>query len=624
MTANGGKATLVAIEGDKEFPLAGSCDGSIGDLDCDFFALCDGNCSNDDALPLQQAGIVTTLENATNPRGNVFNETVSNEFSNQVSGVSGEELNGLDIDTFNLAGRLPQRVYPSLRAAVQTGGDAVVQALLVVEVTDADRDGDGLSNFQEEDLGTNPNDADTDKDGINDGKEVNGGNPADLRTNPTNPLRADTDTDGLCDGSRSVTGICRGGEDKNNNGQLDNGETDPNRKDTDADGLNDGVEDASSFPGPRGPKSDPLKADTDGDGLTDGAEDTNKNGRFDAGANETDPCNPDTDGGGENDGSERENGRNPVNVPTDDNGQLDDPDDDGLSSGRETTIGTDPRNPDSDGDGLLDGVEVNGSNPTDPKNPDTDGDSIRDGKEDNNGNGAVDADETDPKKEDTDADGLPDGVEDNDKDGVVDDGETSGVNPDTDGDGLCDGASPVANACGQGEDKNGNGTLDANETDPLDDDSDGDGVLDGVEVAGTYPGTGASDPLNSDTDGDGIADGDEDTNRDGRMTPGETDPTTADTDGGGVDDGTEIDQGTDPNNSGDDGAVVGGPDPRPDIDDGVDDPVVLPDDVRIAGSALFACGAAPHGETTATLATLLGALALVGARRRGRKPPSRG
>ncbi|TAK95582.1 MAG: DUF1800 family protein, partial [Verrucomicrobia bacterium] len=54
----------------------------------------------------------------------------------------------------------------------------------------ADSDGDGLSNLQEYQRGTDPHKADTDGDGLTDGQEVALG---------TNPLLADTDGDGLSD-----------------------------------------------------------------------------------------------------------------------------------------------------------------------------------------------------------------------------------------------------------------------------------------------------------------------------------------------------------------------------------------------------------------------------------------
>jgi hypothetical protein len=92
-------------------------------------------------------------------------------------------------------------------------------------------DADGLTNLEEYQNDTNPNDADTDDDGANDGAEVNrldGGNPA-----PTDPTDPDTDDDGLLDGVETDDGTF--------NGPADTG-TDPLLGDTDGDILSDGAE----------------------------------------------------------------------------------------------------------------------------------------------------------------------------------------------------------------------------------------------------------------------------------------------------------------------------------------------------------------------------------------------
>jgi hypothetical protein len=79
-----------------------------------------------------------------------------------------------------------------------------------------DTDGDGLSDYEEGKLGSNPNEADTDGDGMPDGEEVEAG------LDPTNPNdQIDTDGDGLSDYREDKLG------------------TDPNKVDTDGDGLTD-------------------------------------------------------------------------------------------------------------------------------------------------------------------------------------------------------------------------------------------------------------------------------------------------------------------------------------------------------------------------------------------------
>lgn len=167
-----------------------------------------------------------------------------------------------------------------------------------------------------------------------------------------------------------------------------------------------------------------------------------------------------------------------------------DGDEDGLDDWEEIEEGTLPGDSDSDDDGIEDGVEINGENPTDPLDDDSDDDGLLDGEEDENADGVVDEGETDPNNADTDDDGVSDGVE-------------------------------------------------VNSSYPTD------------TVASSY---GSSDPTNSDTDGDGLLDGEEDFNANGThdADAGETNPILSDTDGGGVNDKIEIDNGFDPNDSGDD------------------------------------------------------------------------
>jgi hypothetical protein len=62
----------------------------------------------------------------------------------------------------------------------------------------ADTDGDGISDYQEISLGTNPSVVDTDGDGLSDSQEIQAG---------TNPLAADTDGDGMADGWELARGL---------------------------------------------------------------------------------------------------------------------------------------------------------------------------------------------------------------------------------------------------------------------------------------------------------------------------------------------------------------------------------------------------------------------------------
>lgn len=155
-----------------------------------------------------------------------------------------------------------------LLSLLLVGGVAVQYGCQTQEETTeqpADTDGDGLTDAEERDLGTDPNNADTDGDGLTDGEEVN--------EYDTDPLEADTDGDGLSDGD-----------------EVNSHNTDPLNEDTDGDGLNDGAEVNEH-------RTDPNKEDTDGDGLNDGAE---------VNTHDTDPNKKDTDGDGFADGQEIE------------------------------------------------------------------------------------------------------------------------------------------------------------------------------------------------------------------------------------------------------------------------------------------------------------------------------
>jgi hypothetical protein len=122
---------------------------------------------------------------------------------------------------------------------------------------DDDLEPDGLTNWQEYQLGTDPNKADTDNDTLNDGPELAGvgSRPA------TDPLKADTDGDGLGDGVESNTGTW---------GNPTNTGTNPTKADTDTDGLKDGVEThTGTYVSATNTGTSPLLADSDTDGVGD-------------------------------------------------------------------------------------------------------------------------------------------------------------------------------------------------------------------------------------------------------------------------------------------------------------------------------------------------------------------
>tara|TARA_B110000908_G_scaffold86704_1_gene103568 strand:+ start:229 stop:3081 length:2853 start_codon:yes stop_codon:yes gene_type:complete len=115
--------------------------------------------------------------------------------------------------------------------------------------------GDGLTNLQEFQHKTDPNDSDSDDDTLTDGAEVAGVGSRP----PTNPAKADSDDDTLDDLAETNTGTIV---------DLSNTGTNPVLADTDLDGIDDGVETVAYLAAPS-TASNPLMADTDADGAGD-------------------------------------------------------------------------------------------------------------------------------------------------------------------------------------------------------------------------------------------------------------------------------------------------------------------------------------------------------------------
>ncbi len=217
----------------------------------------------------------------------------------------------------------------------------------------ADMDQDGLSDLEEEIVGSNVQMKDTDGDGLLDGDEIYR-----YRLDPTkNDTDFDTDGDLLT-----------------NVEEADIYFTDPTIKDTDQDDLEDGYE--VLFSG-----TNPLNSDTDGDFLPDGFEvqyenpdpfvpdtyedlDEDKLTNIEEYTHSTNPDISDTDGDGLLDGDEV---KRYLTNPLVQDANLDS-DGDGISNVDEIDIyGTNPINDDTDGDGITDDVEIKrGSDPNDP------------------------------------------------------------------------------------------------------------------------------------------------------------------------------------------------------------------------------------------------------------------
>lgn len=124
--------------------------------------------------------------------------------------------------------------------------------------SDDDPDGDGLSNEEEKEYGTNPYKFDTDGDGISDRDEV--------KLYKSNPLLIDSDGDGLSDAQEIANSSNPNNPDSDGDGLLDYEEvmllnSNPNEADSDRDGVPDKIEIQNG--------SNPMNGDTDGDGIKD-------------------------------------------------------------------------------------------------------------------------------------------------------------------------------------------------------------------------------------------------------------------------------------------------------------------------------------------------------------------
>lgn len=336
-TLNGGTASLgrvatAAWDSDVAFPLhsygfdSATLMATAADV-TDFIA----NVATDVAptgqtLSIDVSTIVRNWDNGVNPNHGFvvfFNQLVSQgaAFNNPqlvISYPADTDGDGMP-DDYELANALDPAVDDS-----GIDNDAVGGA-------------DGLTNLQEYNAGTNPQDSDSDADGLLDGQEVNGTlNPyqtniaGDAATTApglaSNPLAADSDLDGLSDFD-----------------ELDNANsfiTNPNVADTDGDLLSDPYELANAL--------DPTDATGDNGGAGDPDMDSLSN--VDEQTAGTAPNNADSDG-------------------------------DNLNDGIEVAGPTDPLSPDTDGDSLRDDIEVAAGSTTAPTIPDTDADGFLDGIE---------------------------------------------------------------------------------------------------------------------------------------------------------------------------------------------------------------------------------------------------
>jgi len=272
----------------------------------------------------------------------------------QVSALTGDQYLSVVYD-YDLAG------------TDDSGGIGDISSVFSDEMV-FDRDGDGISDREEEAIGTSSDDIDSDDDGLSDDVEID--------ISLTDPLHHDSDLDGLFDGLEyGLTDLEVGPDTDVTAGHY--------FEDADADTT-----------------TDPNLVDTDGGSWEDGGEDVNLNGRIDKW--EGDPNDPSDDG---------------------------DTDGDGIRDGIEDDCDLDEGlvfDDDSDSDGIFDAVEGAGDYDQDGTpdfcDEDSDNDGIPDSVE-----GAIDTDEDgipDFHDDDSDGDGVSDEDEghagDEDCDGIPD------------------------------------------------------------------------------------------------------------------------------------------------------------------------------------------------------------
>lgn len=136
------------------------------------------------------------------------------------------ELHGIESD------RLASEHHTVFSAGVTYRfGAALPPAFEVVGAGDLDSDGDGLTDKEEAEIGTDPFNPDTDGDGLTDFEEV--------RVYKTDPLNSDTDYDGLKDGA-----------------EVHTYKTNPLERDTDKGGVADGHEVIEDNTNPLDPSDD--------------------------------------------------------------------------------------------------------------------------------------------------------------------------------------------------------------------------------------------------------------------------------------------------------------------------------------------------------------------------------
>ena len=444
-----------------------------------------------------------------------------------------------------------ESIASSIVVGTDTDGDGIP------DVIDTDDDNDGLSDTDEINIGTDPLNPDSDNDGVEDGKEVGADTSTPVDSDGDGTIDAldnsnDSDLDGLSNYLETLIGTDPNLRDSDSDDFRDDEELAVKLSgvDSDDDGIDDALDaDVLGAPDEDGDGvADFAIRDTDGNGTpdvldtdsdADGIDDINEtlvDGDGDGIADVLDPVN--AIGGGDSDGDfipdaiecchDSDKDGQPDYMQLDsDSDRINDVDEAGISGVDKDNDGYDDTyDADVDGDGVVDnGPDENADGLNDDWMPlDTDGDGLADYRDtDSDNDGISDEEESGygsfPNR-DTDGDGIPDRVDpvsgvdggDSDGDGLSDKEECADGYPncaDSDGDGIPDYMDALVDEAPSPApvviDTDGDGLSDDEEatlgTDPLKSDTDDDGLSDFVEV------TIGSNPIVADTDGDGILDG---------------------------------------------------------------------------------------------------------------------
>ncbi len=190
--------------------------------------------SNSDDITIQQTETTETIESEE-----------TEQSSEQTSG--GESIESSETEETSASTDLTEETTEELTPTPTTTPTPTPADPVDPE---SDKDGDGLPDYIEEQIGTDPLNEDTDDDKLNDFIEVLLG---------YDPLNPDTDGNGVNDGDEDFDG-----DELTNETEILMG-TDPTATDSDYDGLTDGMEvlHIGIYP---------LNPDSDGDGLIDGDE----------------------------------------------------------------------------------------------------------------------------------------------------------------------------------------------------------------------------------------------------------------------------------------------------------------------------------------------------------------